>query len=84
MHGYVRRARLAGLSWPLPESLDDEGLELLLFPAPTAASQRDRRPAPDWDDPADDSQSHKLVVAQLITLHHKAPKKNAPDESRVR
>ena len=44
----VRRARLAGLTWPLPEGLDDEGLELLLFPAPTAASQSDRRPAPDW------------------------------------
>src|ERR1700737_2495648 len=48
VHGYVRRARLAGLAWPLPESIDDEGLELLLFPAPTAASQHDRRPAPDW------------------------------------
>src|SRR5512144_2561585 len=48
VHGYVRRARLAGLTWPLPEGLDDEGLELLLFPAPTAASQSDRRPAPDW------------------------------------
>src|ERR1700682_1273167 len=45
VHGYVRRARLAGLAWPLPESIDDEGLELLLFPAPTA-SQSDRRPAP--------------------------------------
>src|SRR5665811_966448 len=48
VHGYVRRARLAGLSWPLPEGMDDEGLELLLFPAPTVASQSDRRPAPDW------------------------------------
>jgi len=26
VHGYVRRARLAGLTWPLPEGLDDEGL----------------------------------------------------------
>src|SRR3954463_9749662 len=48
VHGYVRRARLAGLTWPLPEGLDDEGLELLLFPAPKAASQSDRRPSPDW------------------------------------
>jgi transposase len=48
VHGYVRRARLAGLIWPLPEGLDDEGLELLLFPAPAAASQSDRRPSPDW------------------------------------
>ena len=43
---YVRRARLAGLIWPLLEGLDDEGLGLLLFPAPTAASQSDRRPIP--------------------------------------
>lgn len=44
----LRRARLAGLTWPLPEGMDDEGFELLLFPALTAASQSDRRPAPDW------------------------------------
>ena len=48
VHGYVRRARLAGLTWPLPEGMDDDGLELLLFPAPTAASQSERRPIPDW------------------------------------
>jgi transposase len=48
VHGYVRRARLAGLNWPLPEGLDDEGLELLLFPAPAAAAQSDRRPVPNW------------------------------------
>src|SRR5450631_1665044 len=47
VHGYVRRARLAGLPWPLPEGMDDEGLELPLFPAPTAASRSDRRPSPD-------------------------------------
>ena len=45
MHGYVRRARLAGAGRsPLPEGLDDESLELLLFPAPTTASQK--RPTP--------------------------------------
>lgn len=31
---YTRRARLAGLTWPLPQGLDDDSLELLLFPAP--------------------------------------------------
>ena len=30
---YSRRARDAGLSWPLPDGLDDDDLELLLFPA---------------------------------------------------
>lgn len=48
VHGYLRRARLAELSWPLPEGMDDEDLELLLFPAPKAASQSPRRPVPDW------------------------------------
>src|SRR5258708_34477345 len=48
VHGYVRRARLAGLPWPLPEGMGDEGLELLLFPAPAAASQSEGTPAPAW------------------------------------
>ena len=48
VHGYLRRARLMGLSWPLPEGMDDEDLELLLFPVPIAASQSNRRVVPDW------------------------------------
>ena len=48
VHGYLRRARFAGLTWPLPEGMNDDGLELLLFPASRAASQSDRRPVPDW------------------------------------
>jgi transposase len=46
--GHVRRARAAGLSWPLPEDLDDTALESLLFkkdPAPPSES----RPVPDWN-----------------------------------
>ncbi len=44
---YLRRARRAGLGWPLPEGLSDEDLERLLFPPPPAVSL-DRRPPPDW------------------------------------
>ena len=43
----VRRARRAGLSWPLPEDLSDEALERLLYPPPLAAA-KDRRAQPDW------------------------------------
>ena len=44
---YLRRARDAGLNWPLPDGLDDDGLELLLFPAsPTVPAPN--RPVPDW------------------------------------
>jgi hypothetical protein len=32
--GYLSRARAAGVSWPLPEDLDDARLEALLFPPP--------------------------------------------------
>ena len=47
VHGYVARARRAGLSWPLPEELDDTRLETLLYP-PASAVAVDRRPVPDW------------------------------------
>jgi len=43
---YVARARAAGLSWPLPESLDDTMLDRLLFPPPAPAG--DARPLPDF------------------------------------
>jgi transposase len=44
---YIDRSRQAGLSWPLPEDLDDSGLEALLFtkPAPVMVE----RPLPDWN-----------------------------------
>ncbi len=45
---YLQRATDAGLTWPLPAGLDDEALELLLFPlAPSAPAGE--RPLPDWD-----------------------------------
>ena len=43
----LRRARRAGLTWPLPEGLTDEALEVGLYPPPTVAA-KDRRPRPDW------------------------------------
>ena len=44
---YLRRARRAGLAWPLPEGLSDEALERLLFAPPPVLSP-DRRRLPDW------------------------------------
>ncbi len=43
---YLLRAEAAGLSWPLPEEMDEEALERLLFPAPPDAVRH--RPLPDW------------------------------------
>jgi len=43
----LSRARRAGLSWPLPEGLDDEQLERLLYPPPPSVAS-EQRPMPDW------------------------------------
>ncbi len=49
VHSYLRRARVAGLPWPLPDELDDEALERLLFPPPAPAAETPRRPVPDCE-----------------------------------
>lgn len=43
---YLRRADAAGLSWPLPDDLDDQALENRLFVQPE--DHRALRPLPDW------------------------------------
>jgi len=44
---YIRRAKAAGLRWPLPETLDEDQLYRLLFPQPAPSSER-LIPEPDW------------------------------------
>lgn len=44
---YVRRAQVAGLSWPLPEGLDAATLEQRLFPA-SATLAPTTHLVPDW------------------------------------
>jgi transposase len=43
----LKRARRAGLLWPLPEDLTEEALERRLYP-PAAEVARGQRPQPDW------------------------------------
>src|SRR3989304_6250821 len=43
----IRRARQAGLAWPLPDTVDDTGLEARLYPPPPRGA-KGRRPPPDW------------------------------------
>ena len=57
---YLRRAQVAGLSWPLPELVDDTELERRLFPAPP--SSRTARPLPDW------SEVHRELRRKSVTL----------------
>jgi transposase len=48
---YTQRARTAGLSWPLPEDLDDDALEQKLYPDSDTVRLLPgvTRPEPDWE-----------------------------------
>ena len=56
----IRRAEAQGLGWPLPDSLDDAGLERRLFPAPAPRGRP--RPVPRW------SEVHRELRAKGVTL----------------
>jgi len=58
---YVRRAAVAGLSWPIPDEIDDAELERRLFPPPDAASSTSRT-EPDW------SHNHAELKRRGVTL----------------
>lgn len=58
---YLRRAQAAGLSWPLPDGLDDAKLEALLFPALNAPPESGR-PLPDW------AEVHRELRRKGVTL----------------
>lgn len=57
---YLRRASAAGVSWPLPEGLDEETLERLLFPPFSRVGAV--RPLPDW------SEIHRQLKRKGVTL----------------
>jgi transposase len=44
---YLHRASAAGITWPLPDDLDDAGLEARLFTRPAVPSSSDRA-VPEW------------------------------------
>ena len=58
---YLRRADHAGLSWPLPEALDDTALEQLLFPVRPAEREADLA-VPEW------SEVHRELKRKHVTL----------------
>ena len=57
---YLVRAKLQGLSWPLPESLDDAALLQRLYPSPRTNSRR--LPPPQW------SKVHRELRRKGVTL----------------
>jgi len=66
---YLFRFKQAALSWPLPQDIDDNQLEQLLYPQ-LAAVPIDQRPLPDW--PYIHQQlRHKTVTLMLLWQEHK-------------
>jgi len=65
---YVRRAKQAEVSWPLPEGLDDEALHALLF-RPREGSAQDR-PLPEWAE-VHQEMRRKGVTLMLLWLEYK-------------
>jgi transposase len=61
---YLSRARRAGLTWPLPDALDDAGLEALFFP-PLPDVPSDQRPVPDWSAVHRDLRRPNVTLALL-------------------
>jgi len=58
---YVRRAAVAGLSWPIPDEIDEAELERRLFPPADMTSSADRA-EPDW------SHIHAQLKRRGVTL----------------
>jgi transposase len=66
---YLRRAKEAGLSWPLPETLGDSELEQRLFPS--TASSVISRFIPDFQEVHKELQSRKNVTLNLLWQEYK-------------
>jgi len=58
---YLRRAAVIGITWPVPEGLDDAELERRLFTLPTF-DEKATRPLPDWP------HVHKELKRRAVTL----------------
>jgi DNA-binding transcriptional regulator LsrR (DeoR family) len=63
---YLQRAAAAGLTWPLPEDVDDAALETRLFTRPTVSAASDRA-LPDW---ATLHQERKRPMNRIIAVSH--------------
>ena len=64
--GYLQRATAAGLSWPLPDDLDDAALEARLFGRPADPPAGDRV-IPDWRELHHERKKPGVTLALLWT-----------------
>ena len=60
---YIKRAEAAGIKWPIPETLNEDGLYRLLFPEKVQAADLAVKPLPDWE------KVRKELKKRNVTLH---------------
>ena len=70
VYEYLVRADGAGLTWPLPDDMDDDALEAKLFP-PATAELAERRPLPDWRAVHRELRRGRHVTLRLLWLEWK-------------
>jgi len=64
----LQRAKGAGVGWPLPEGMDEEKLEQLLYPSVMQARGRQE---PDWKEVHGELRGHKHVTLQLLWTEYR-------------
>ncbi|HUO28556.1 MAG TPA: IS21 family transposase [Bryobacteraceae bacterium] len=66
VHRYLQKAAAAGLSWPLPDDLDDRRLDELLFRSVVGRPRQVTRALPDFAEIRRQLQTHKHLTLQLL------------------
>src|SRR5690349_8240326 len=66
VHRYLQKAAAVGLSWPLPEDVDDRRLEQLLLPGAAGRPSQITRTPPDFAEVHRQLQMHKHLTLQLV------------------
>ena len=74
VHRYLEKAAAAGLSWPLPDDLDDHRLEQLLFRVAVGRPSKNTRSLPDFAEVRRQLQAHKHVTLQNAMWLPDAPR----------
>jgi len=83
VHDYLTRFATAGLSWPLPAEMTEEGLQAALFPPEEKAERRDpERAFPDYAHLHEELKRHKHVTLQLLWEEYRATQPNGYRYSR--
>jgi transposase len=66
VHRYLEKAAAAKLVWPLPDDLDEQRLDELLFPARPSRMESQLKPGVDFAELHAQLQAHKHLTLQLL------------------